>query len=308
MRSRTTQLCAIIVPGLLLTGCFQNTLLTPPTPVLPITQVSDTIVGPTGNNASSCDMASLLASGTPQSAVDYSFCLLLGQKGDTYSEGNLVNQLSANNLTRYALLDYVYSTIAFQNLPGISSGTNQDYLNAVFNILEQKIPSTADNNFYLNQLSAGWTRQQVFQSITSSGDFKAKNPILFGAYATSIGAAASTNTIVAPAYAANCSVCYGGKEVALIGNNGGTLTYNLNIVLPGIYNLQINYINGDPTARKGDMVINGSTAVAVTFPPSGGSGQVSTITLTVQLQSGANTLYFYGPTFLPDMVSINLFQ
>ncbi|MCX5208324.1 ricin-type beta-trefoil lectin domain protein [Kitasatospora sp. NBC_00240] len=107
----------------------------------------------------------------------------------------------------------------------------------------------------------------------------------------------TAGTLGGGAQVAACSTCLDGKLVGFIGGttNTGTLTLNVTAETAGTYQLQIAYINGDPTARTGNITVNGGTATPVSFPTNGSWTVLQNKTVTVTLQAGNNTVKFGNP-------------
>lgn len=124
-------------------------------------------------------------------------------------------------------------------------------------------------------------------------------------------AEASGNTLAGGANIAGCQECSGGQKVGFLGNgdgtSNGTLTINA-IAAPadGTYNLTISYVNGDAAPRNAQLSINGASPSTVAFPPTGGWGTVSSITVSGQFKQGkANTVKISNPSgWAPDIDGI----
>ncbi|GGV38767.1 hypothetical protein GCM10010495_65140 [Kitasatospora herbaricolor] len=108
----------------------------------------------------------------------------------------------------------------------------------------------------------------------------------------------TAGTLGGGAQVADCSTCLDGKLVGNIGgtSNTGTLTLNVTAETAGTYQLQIDYINGDPAPRTGNITVNGGTANPVSFPSNGSWTVLQNKTVTVILQAGNNTVQFGNPT------------
>jgi hypothetical protein len=117
-------------------------------------------------------------------------------------------------------------------------------------------------------------------------------------------AVAPGNIISGGASVSSITVGSGGQKVGFIGN-GGTLTFN-NIVAPatGLYNVTFLYFNGDPS-RVADISVNGAPAVAVTFNTSGSFSALASLTMSLPLRSGTNSIAISNPTaYAPDFDSL----
>lgn len=124
-------------------------------------------------------------------------------------------------------------------------------------------------------------------------------------------AEAAGNTLGGAARVSSCGACSGGQDVGYIGNgdgtSNGTLTINgISVAADGTYSVVIAYVNGDSTPRSAQLGFDGAAPVSVSFPSTGGWGNVSTLTVTGAFKQGsANTLKFSNPTgWAPDIDGI----
>ncbi len=126
--------------------------------------------------------------------------------------------------------------------------------------------------------------------------------------ATSYEAESSANILVGGAKVGACSACSGGEKVRFVGN-GGTLQFDgVNVASAGSYSLTVDYVDGD-AGRTGDMSINGSTAISLTFHGTNDANWnfVQSLTVTVTLKAGTNTVLFSNPSaFAPDFDRITI--
>jgi hypothetical protein len=105
------------------------------------------------------------------------------------------------------------------------------------------------------------------------------------------------NTLAGGAKAATCTACSGGKKVRFVGN-GGILQFNaVNVPRSGSYPLTIDYVDGD-AGRSADVSINGGSAKSLSFHGTndGNWNAVQSMTITVQLSAGNNTILFSNPS------------
>ncbi|MBG0874906.1 alpha-galactosidase [Burkholderia sp. 9777_1386] len=115
-------------------------------------------------------------------------------------------------------------------------------------------------------------------------------------------AEAAGNTLGGKARVASCGTCAGGQVVGYIGNGdgttNGTLTINgISAAADGTYSVSVAYANGDATPRSAQLSFNGAAPVTVSFPSTGGWGNVSTLKVTGAFKQGStNTLKFSNPT------------
>ncbi len=153
----------------------------------------------------------------------------------------------------------------------------------------------------------------VFKLTVSDGELSATDTVtvtvLAAGTATSYEAEASNNTLGGAAIVRNLSAASGGKIVGDVGNaSANTLQFN-NVAasIEGNNTLMISYINGDPSARTASMSINGGGAITVNFAPTGSWDTVRTVSVTVSLNSGNNTIKFSNPNaWAPDFDKITV--
>jgi hypothetical protein len=117
---------------------------------------------------------------------------------------------------------------------------------------------------------------------------------------TSYEAESPANMLGGAARVATCAACSGGAKVGYVGN-GGTLQFNgITVPSSGSYQLTIAYCDGD-AGRAADMSIDGGTPTVINFAGTGGWGTPGTVTETVSLTAGTNTITFSNPTaYAPD--------
>jgi len=117
--------------------------------------------------------------------------------------------------------------------------------------------------------------------------------------ATSYEAESPVNTLAGGAVVQSCSTCSGGEKVGYVGE-GGTLTFN-NITAPtaGAYNVTIVYCSGDP--RPAMVSIDGGAPLSLSFASTGSFTTTGTMTISVPLVAGDNTIEFGDPNaYTPD--------
>jgi len=121
-----------------------------------------------------------------------------------------------------------------------------------------------------------------------------------GGTPASYEAESSANTLTGAAKIASCSACSGGEKVGYVGM-GATLTFNnVNVTTAGTYKVTVQYCSGN--ARSADISANGGSAQTVSFPVTGSFTTPGTVTVSVSLKAGANTITFgnasaYAPDF-----------
>ena len=116
---------------------------------------------------------------------------------------------------------------------------------------------------------------------------------------TSYEAEATANTVTAPAARPPLAGTSGGSLVGSVGN-GGSVTFNkVTVPTAGSYQVTVAYISGN--ARTASLSRNGGAATTVNFPATANWTSVGTITLTLTLNAGDNTLRFFNDTAsVPD--------
>jgi hypothetical protein len=118
---------------------------------------------------------------------------------------------------------------------------------------------------------------------------------------TSYEAEAAGNTLAGQAATRSSAGASGGALVGYVG--GGTANYlqfnNVQASAAGARQVTVHYASGE--ARSTTVSVNGGTAVAVSTPSTGGWDTVGSVTVSLQLNAGANTIRFGNPTgWAPD--------
>ena len=123
---------------------------------------------------------------------------------------------------------------------------------------------------------------------------------------TSYEAESGSNTLAGGAVTAACSACSGGNKVGYVGNNAGTLQFNgVSAATAGNYTLTIYYLSG--ATRSAQLSVNGGSAVTLNFASLGNWTTVGTLTTTVSLNAGSNTIKFSNATgWAPDFDRITV--
>ena len=119
---------------------------------------------------------------------------------------------------------------------------------------------------------------------------------------TSYEAESDNNTLTGSAFVQSCPMCSGEADVGYVGNNSGTLQFNIGAVVPGPSSMTICYTNGD-AVRYALLSVNGSPGVPLTFPSTGSFQTLGSIQTTISVNTGCNTLEFYNPivgSWAPD--------
>jgi uncharacterized protein YkwD len=119
-------------------------------------------------------------------------------------------------------------------------------------------------------------------------------------------AEASTSTLAGGARVGSCSACSGGKKVGWIGANRGVLTFtNVRADAAGPATVTITYATR--ARRSAQLSVNGAQPTALAFNGTGSYTRPGTVTVTVTLTAGANTLRFSNPTgWAPDLDKIQV--
>jgi hypothetical protein len=117
---------------------------------------------------------------------------------------------------------------------------------------------------------------------------------------TSYEAESSTSTLAGGARLQSCTACSGHQKVGFVGNNSGTLQFNgVQATAAGSRSIRIVYASG--TQRSASLSVNGGAASAITFPSTGSYTTPGTVTVSVNLQAGGNTLRFFNSSgWAPD--------
>jgi Bacterial alpha-L-rhamnosidase 6 hairpin glycosidase domain/Carbohydrate binding module (family 6) len=126
--------------------------------------------------------------------------------------------------------------------------------------------------------------------------------------AMSYEAETTNNTLGGAARDVSCSGCSGGGRVGYIGN-GGTLQFNdVNVGVAGPYQLAITYTNADAGTRTVALSVDGEAATTISgFTSTSNANTTNTVTTTVNLNAGGNTLMFSnGGNWAPDIDKITL--
>ncbi|TML22251.1 MAG: carbohydrate-binding protein [Actinobacteria bacterium] len=123
----------------------------------------------------------------------------------------------------------------------------------------------------------------------------------------SFEAESAANTLAGGAKVASCTACSGGQKVGFVGN-GATLTFNnVTVASTGRYAVAIAYGDGSTTGRQAVVSVNGGPGQTIQFTPTGGFSTPGTMTVTLTLTAGTNTIQFGNPTaYAPDFDKITV--
>lgn len=118
---------------------------------------------------------------------------------------------------------------------------------------------------------------------------------------------ASANILDGGARVGDCSACPDGTKIRFIGN-GGTLTFpNVGASVAGSYTLTIAYTEGDTSGGRDAIVSVDGTDADEYFNGNGDWNSVQTLTMTVHLAAGDNSIEFSNPRAqAPDIVEITV--
>jgi alpha-galactosidase len=134
-------------------------------------------------------------------------------------------------------------------------------------------------------------------------------PVSGTAGATTYLAASSSNTLAGGAAVAGCNSCLGGEKVGYVGD-GGTLTFNdVDVATAGNYAVQIDYLDGTSgiTGISATITVNGGAAQTVTFLPTGSFQDPGSVTVSLPLAAGENTIEFANSSaYAPDFEAITV--
>jgi hypothetical protein len=126
---------------------------------------------------------------------------------------------------------------------------------------------------------------------------------------TTYEAESSSNTLAGTAATGSCANCSGGSLVGWIGNgSANTLRFNgVNASASGVKLATIAYVNGDSTARRATLQVNGQQPTVVSFPPTGSWTTPGTVSVLVGLAKGSNTMTFSNSTgWAPNLDAVLL--
>jgi len=128
-------------------------------------------------------------------------------------------------------------------------------------------------------------------STPSTSPTSAPSPVSVLTMPSSYEAESSGNTLTGSARVIDCSNCSGGKAVGPIGSSGYTLQFNnISENQTGSYTLTIYCINGSQSNLDMMVKVNGGDQQQFSVAPTGSWDTVSTITDTVSLSAGNNTI------------------
>jgi hypothetical protein len=158
---------------------------------------------------------------------------------------------------------------------------------------------TQDAGMFLTSHATGSPGQAVFDGFSVAASDAAPPA------GTVYPAAASGNTLAGGAVVQSCSTCYGGEKVGYVGE-GGTLTFtDVTAATAGTYTVTVIYCDGSATGRQATVSVDGGAAQTLSFTPTGSFTTVGSMTLSLPLTAGANTIEFANPAaYAPDFNEI----
>jgi hypothetical protein len=115
-------------------------------------------------------------------------------------------------------------------------------------------------------------------------------------------AEASDNTLTGSALVISCPPCSGGERVGSIGTEpskkvNGSLQFNhVSKGLAGTYTLTLYFTQGDPGSRTAYISVNGGSAITCQAASTGSWYTVATVSVTVSLNAGNNTIEVFNPS------------
>jgi chitinase len=121
------------------------------------------------------------------------------------------------------------------------------------------------------------------------------------AVTTAYEAESASNTLAGGARLASCTGCSGAQKIGFVGNNSGTLQWNgVSAPSAGSATVVIDYVNGGAT-RTAQLSVNGGAATSLSFATTASWQTPGSLTTTVSLNAGNNTLKFSNPSgWAPD--------
>lgn len=134
-------------------------------------------------------------------------------------------------------------------------------------------------------------------------------PVAGTSGSTTYQAAASSNTLAGGAVAVACNSCLGGAKVGFVGN-GGTLTFNgVQAPSTGNHEVRLTYLDGTSgtVGRSATVTVNGTAVQTLAFTPTGSFANPGTVTISLPLNAGANTVELSNASaYAPDVAAITV--
>ena len=160
-----------------------------------------------------------------------------------------------------------------------------------------------------------WSHQNLG---SVSGQFSATLPahgsrmlkvVPSGASLVSYEAESPSNTLAGGAAVGGCSGCSGSQKVGSLGHEGSLTFTGVRAAKSGSRTITVVYDDGDANGRPLTYSVNGGPQTTIQAPGTGGWNTVGTLTISVPLRAGSNTVTFTGPdanTYSPDIDRIML--
>ncbi|MEY9886414.1 hypothetical protein ABIA35_002044 [Catenulispora sp. MAP12-49] len=160
-----------------------------------------------------------------------------------------------------------------------------------------------------------WSHQSLG---TMSGQFSATLPahgsrlltvVPSGGSLVSYEAESPTNVLSGGAAVSGCSGCSGSQKVGSLGHEGALTFTGVQAAKAGTRTVTVVYDDGDTNGRPLTYSVNGGAQTTIQAPGTGGWNTVGTLTISVPLRAGSNTITFTGPdsnTYSPDIDRIML--
>jgi 3D (Asp-Asp-Asp) domain-containing protein len=118
-------------------------------------------------------------------------------------------------------------------------------------------------------------------------------------------AESAANTLAGGARVGSCSACSGGQKVGFVGMGGSVRFNGVTVPSAGSYHLTIGYCDG--SGRSAVLSVNGGSARLIPFTSTGSFSTPGSLTVTVSLNAGANTIAFSNPSaWAPDFDRITV--
>ncbi|MER7283242.1 RICIN domain-containing protein [Dactylosporangium sp. NPDC000244] len=157
-----------------------------------------------------------------------------------------------------------------------------------------------------------WTGQSTGAATSYSTSVPANDSVFLTvtgteAAASTYEAEAAGNTRTGSAASAACAGCSGGTKVGNVGN-GATLRFNGIASANGGWAVAtVAYVNGDTATRTATVQVNGRPSTVVAFPPTGSWTTAGSVSITVPLTPGTNTMTFANAgAWAPDLDAVEV--
>jgi alpha-glucosidase len=116
---------------------------------------------------------------------------------------------------------------------------------------------------------------------------------------------AENATLAGGASVSACANCSNGNKVSNLGNNAGTVQFNVTVPTAGTYKVKLNYLDADE--RWTNYSVNGGTNTLLKLRLESGSWNVVRSYITsMSLNAGSNTIKFSYTGWMPDIDKIGI--